>query len=218
MARKQKRSWPTPVQARSALYIDFEGRKGEPPVLLGRTRKSKVKHARSVVQVITDESLRPLGEAEGLEVLSLSAAVDSILTQAEVEQCLIVAWSSHELDVVQRDCPEHFERLKTRYVNARTLVVNWRNSRRRGKKPGTNTLPAYLAYLGYPVPEEAGPGQAGKSIKVLQDALLKRGGDPDQLTDKQRARWDALIAHNDHDCAGMRRIFVRAADEMATER
>jgi hypothetical protein len=24
-----------------------------------------------------------------------------------------------------------------------------------------------------------------------------------------------LIAHNDHDCAGMRRIFVRAADEMA---
>ncbi len=133
---KKKRSWPTPAEARSALYIDFEGRTGKPPVLLGRTRKSKVKHVGSVKQVITDESLRPLGEAEGLEVMSLSDAVESILMQAEKKQRLIVAWSNHELNVVERDCPEHLERLRARYVNARTLIVHWRNARHGGHKAG----------------------------------------------------------------------------------
>ena len=215
MARRQKRTWPTPEQARSALYIDFEGRKGQPPVLLGRTRKSKVKHANSVIQSITDESLRPLGEAEGLRIESLSTAVESILMQAEKRDRLIVAWSNHELNVIERDCPEHLERFRSRYVNARTLMVNWRNSRHGGSKPDSNTLPAWFAYLRYPVPDVAGPGQAGATIKVLQDALAKPGRGVDRLTAKQRARWDALIAHNDHDCAGMRRIFVQAADEMA---
>ena len=102
-------------------------------------------------------------------------------------------------------------------MNARTLIVHWRNARHGGAKPDTNTLSAYLAYLGYPVPDGAGPGQAGKTIKVLQDAFAKDDGRVDQLTEKQRARWAALIAHNDHDCAGMRRIFVRAADEMARD-
>jgi hypothetical protein len=213
--KKTKRAWPTPEEARRALYIDFEGRKGQPPVLLGRTRMSKVRHAHSVIQSITDPSLRPLGEAEGLRVETLSRAVESILMQAEKGSRLIVAWSNHELNVIERDCPEHLERLKARYVNARTLMVNWRNSRHRGRKPNSNTLPAWFAYLRYPVPEVAGPGQAGRSIKVLQDALAKPGGGVERLTDKQRARWEALIAHNDHDCAGMRRIFVRAADEMA---
>ena len=211
---KKKRSWPTPAEARSALYIDFEGRKGKPPVLLGRTRKSKVRHVGSVKQVIIDESLRPLGEAEGLDVMSLSDAVESILMQAEKKQRLIVAWSNHELDVVERDCPEHLERLRARYVNARTLIVHWRNARHGGHKADTNTLSAHLAFLGYPVPAGAGPGQAGKTIKLLQDAFAK-GRRVDQLTENQRARWAALIAHNDHDCAGMRRILVKAADEMA---
>jgi hypothetical protein len=214
VARKSKRLWPTPAESRSALYIDFEGRKDKPPVLLGRTRRSKVKHSRSVKQVITDESLRPLGEAEGLEVLSLADAVDRILRRAETQGRHIVAWSNHELDIVELYCPEHTDRLRRRYVNARTLMVNWRNSRHGGAKPDTNELQDYLRYLGYEVPESAGPLRAAKSIEILQNALAK-GRSVDELTPTQRARWTDLIDHNDHDCAGMRRIFIRAADEMA---
>ena len=105
--------------------------------------------------------------------MSLSDAVESILMQAEKKQRLIVAWSNHELNVIERDCPEHLERFKARYVNARTLIVHWRNARHGGDKPDKNTLSAYLAFLGYPVP--AGAGRPGGQDDQVVAGRLSQG-------------------------------------------
>ena len=60
-----------PEDARRALYIDFEGRKDQPPVLLGCTRRARV-HG-FLWQAITDPRFESLALADGLESLTLSA-------------------------------------------------------------------------------------------------------------------------------------------------
>ena len=56
-----------PDEARRALYVDFEGRKAGPPVLLGCTTKSRVRSQLSVWQAVTDPTLTPLAVADGIE-------------------------------------------------------------------------------------------------------------------------------------------------------
>ena len=203
-----------PEEARRALYIDFEGRKDRPPILLGCTRRSRVQRDSSVWQAITDPRFESLALADGLEALTLADAVARILVRAEAKNRLIVAWSQHELYVVGEHAPEHLDRFAARYVNARTFAVRWRNKCRGGAKPASNTLADYLALSGYRVPEGAGPGRAGETIGILQRAF-DLGRMPSDLTDNQLRRWRDLREHNRHDCTGMRSVCTIAADAIA---
>ncbi|HEY8192875.1 MAG TPA: hypothetical protein VIF36_03020 [Gaiellaceae bacterium] len=206
----------TPGEARRALYVDFEGRKVGPPVLLGCTTKSRVRSRLSVWQAVTDPILTPLAIADDIEALSLADAVERILVRAERKDRLIVAWSERELDVVREHCPQHLDRFEARFRNAREFAVRWRNKCHDGRRPPTNALADYLALIGYTVPEGAGPGRVGETVEIVQRVLL-RGRRVSDLTDKQLRRWDDLREHNRHDCAGMRRITILAADEIAEE-
>jgi hypothetical protein len=201
--------------ARRALYIDFEGRKDQPPILLGCTRRARVHSDLSVWQAITDPQFESLARADGLESLTLADAVARILVRAEAKDRLIVAWSQYELDVVGEYAPEHLDRFAARYVNARTFAVRWRNKCHAGARPDSNTLADYLELIGYRVPDGAGPGRAGETIGILERAL-DAGRTADSLTDNQRRRWRDLREHNWHDCAGMRSICLIAADGIAS--
>ncbi len=139
----------TPEEARRALYIDFEGRKVGPPVLLGCTRRSRVHGELSVWQSVTEPLFAPIAEADALELLDLADAVERILQRAEKGDRRIVAWSERELNVVREYCPQHLERFESRHVNARTLAERWRNkchdrqkppTRRTGRLPGSDRL------------------------------------------------------------------------------
>ena len=200
----------SPDEARRALYIDFEGSKDRPPILLGRTRWSKPSR---VWQVITDPAFAPLADAEELPLLSLSDGIDQLLRMAEKKERLIVAWSIHELDVVREYCPEHYERFEDRFVNAKLLASRWRTNCYGGDKPPTKDLATYSSSVGYQVPPEAGTGEVGTTIKVLSKAL-ESGRNYDKLTANQKRRWTNLRDHNRHDCAGMRTICLKAAREL----
>ena len=134
----------TPDEARRALYVDFEGRKVGPPVLLGCTTKSRVRSQLSVWQAVTDPILTPLAIADDIEALSLADAVERILVRAERKDRLIVAWSERELDVVREHCPQHLDRFEARFRNAREFAVRWRNKCHDGRRPPTNALADYL--------------------------------------------------------------------------
>ena len=165
-------------------------------------------------QAVTDPLFEPLAEADEIELLALPDAVERILQRAERKDRLIVAWSEHELDVVERDCPELLDRFQAKFRNARTFAVHWRNKCHEGRKPATNTLADYLALIEYQVTEGAGPGRAGETIRVVRRALEKRRGIAG-LTDNQLRRWRDLREHNLHDCAGMRTVCLQAAREVA---
>lgn len=204
----------TPAEARRALYIDFEGRKVGPPALLGCTRRSKVDGETSVWQAVTNPDFGTLAEADRIESLALADAVERILQRAESGNRRIVAWSEHELKMVREFCPQHLERFTDRYVNARSLAERWRSKCHVGPKPKPAKLTSYLELIKYRVPEAAGPDRVGPTLKIIGEAM-DRGKRADQLTDKQRQRWADLREHNRHDCVGMRRVCVLAADEIA---
>ena len=97
-ARRLTNDSPSSTPQR-ALYIDFEGRKDHPPVLLGATR---YRSAERVHQYVTDPRYIPVGSRDELEVLTFLEAVERILQRAEAHDRLIVAWTTHELDLVER--------------------------------------------------------------------------------------------------------------------
>jgi hypothetical protein len=90
------------------------------------------------------------------------------------------------------------------------IARRWRNKCHGGDNPESGRLADYLALIGYPVPDEAIGGQVGETIRVLR-RRLEQGL---QLTANQRSRWERLIEHNRHDCAGMRRLCLMGTQEL----
>lgn len=206
----------SPGDASRALYIDFEGEKDRPPVLLGCANRTGRGTKRWVWQGVTNPLFEPLARADGIELFALRDAVERILRRAERKDRLIVAWSEHELDLVKGYCPEKLDRLQSRYVSARTLAVRWRNKSHGGQKPQTNTLADYLVLIAYDVSQGARPGRAGETIRIVRNALEKGHG-IEGLTENQLRRWRDLREHNLHDCAGMRAVCLKAARELAVD-
>ena len=86
----------------------------------------------------------------------------------------------------------------------------WRNKLHGGDNPESGRLADYLTLIGYPVPDEAVAGQVGRTIRAMRRRLER--GLP--LTAAQESRWDRLVEHNRHDCAGMRRVCLLATQEL----
>ncbi len=204
----------TPAEAKRALYIDFEGRKGHPPELLGVTTVSGGPRATKVWQYVTDPRFGSLVDGTGIVLLPLPEAIERILVRARSKNRLIVAWSIHELDIVREYSPDHLEEFEARFVNAKRFAVRWRNSCHGGRRPPTNQLADFMKLIGYAVPERAGPGRAAETIKIIHKAFAK-GRSAAELTPNQKQRWLDLREHNRHDCAAMRRICRLAADDLA---
>jgi hypothetical protein len=86
----------TGAEALRALYVDFEGEKDTPPVLLGVHRRGR--GARPFVQQdVLDEGFAGLAGS----CLSLHDAVEKVVRRAEHGARRIVAWTEHELRVVR---------------------------------------------------------------------------------------------------------------------
>ena len=211
MTRDRTRRRLTPDEASRALYIDFEGRKDLPPVLLGASRFGS---AHRVHQYVTDPHFAAIADAEELEVMTLGEGVERIIQRAEKHDRQIVAWTEHELDVVRRWVPEHLDRFERRYRNALGVAKYWRNTCHETAKPSNGALVGYLDLVGYRVPEAAGVGRAAQTLDILGRAF-DRGRTASQLTANQRQRWTDLRAHNAHDCAGMRQVCLTATTQIS---
>ncbi len=198
----------TEAEALRALYIDFEGEEDKPPVLLGVHRRGR--GARPYVQQdILDDGFAGLGES----TMTLRAAVTKVLQRAERRDCRIVSWSEHELRIVatlDSDDPELLARFNARFANARAVAERWRNKLCGGTKPEPGRLVDYLALIAYPLPPDAAGGDVAKTIQAIRRTLA-RGRSP---TVAQRERWQHLLEHNRFDCAGMRRVCLRATREL----
>jgi hypothetical protein len=162
-------------EALRALYIDFEGEKDKPPVLLGVHRRGR--GARPFVYVdVVDETFARLAASSR----SLHDAVATVVRRAEHGDRRIVSWTEHDLNVVRslRDEDQDIvARFQDRYANARLVARRWRNKLHGGDNPESGRLADYLVLIGYPVPEEAAPGQVGETIRVLRHRL-ERGLSP----------------------------------------
>jgi hypothetical protein len=197
------------AEALRALYIDFEGEKDKPPILVGVLRRPGRGSKPFVHQDVVDEMFSGLAPA----FMSLHDAISKAVLRAEHGDRRIASWSEHDLRVVRTlrdEDPELVARFEARYVNALSVAKHWRNKLHGGAKPASGRLADYLVVIGYPVPEDAAPGKVGETVRVLRHRLEQ--GLP--LTTPQQARWKRLVEHNRHDCAGMRRVCIRATTEL----
>jgi hypothetical protein len=197
------------AEALRALYIDFEGQKDQPPVLLGVLRRGGKGSTPFVHQDVVDEAFASLP----VPTMSLRDAIEKAVLRAEHGDRRIVSWSQHDLEVVRtlRDHdPNLVARFEALYANALSVAKRWRNRCYGGVKPANGRLADYLALIGYPVPDDAAGGQVGETIRVLRRPLEQ--GLP--LTARQRSRWERLVEHNRYDCAGMRRVCLLATEEL----
>jgi hypothetical protein len=195
-------------EALHALYIDFEGEKDKPPVILGVHRRGR--GARPFVYVdVVDETFASLAASSR----SLHDAVATVVRRAERRDRRIVSWTEYDLKVVRTlrdEDPELVARFEARYVNALSVAKHWRNKLHGGAKPARGHLADYLPLISYSVPEDAAGGQVGETIRVVRRRLER--GLP--LNAAQRSRWERLVEHNRHDCAGMRQVCLRATREL----
>jgi len=184
------------------FYFDFEGAKDQPPVLMGYLRKEHVQ------QYVVDSTFQPAGPG----YLELRQVVKTVLTRAEKQDRRIVSWSEHDLDLVREltNEPALVGAFEARYGNGRALAARWASRTGGITKPVDGDLENYLALVGFEVPEHAGPGSVGKTVRSLR-ASLEAGRD---LTEHQLQRWADLLDHNAYDCLGARAVCIRVATDL----
>lgn len=222
----------TPEQARRAFYVDFEGRKATPDMLLGVLWQRYRKGPPSLRHYLVDPRLAPIAECievdaeiaeQEWEVKETRSAVEDILRLARRQKRLIVAWSQHDFGVIANGQPlSRFQRvyLVRLYRDGKETARKWVNRGVAGMRlpPGKkHALDRYQRMIGYDVPEEFGLGKTGENLGKLVEALEKRGS-WDALTDRQQERAREVVGHNFCDLEGMREIVIRAAEELAADR
>lgn len=206
-----------------AIYVDFEGTKLDPPSLLGVFYSDTECSEDRFVQYVIEPGLSPAGDAKPQCVnRSLEATLQEIVDLSRSEERMIVAWSSREALAVDRYSSN--SRLNEYFINhlidAKAIAKRWKQRFfPRVRFPyitgqGRHRLAAYMKLTGYPVSSSHGPGNTGQRIRYVRQQLLKRGGDYQALTSVAKAKWTNLLAHNRHDCSGMRHVFQRASEEM----
>jgi hypothetical protein len=222
----------------NAIFLDFEGRKNQPPALLGvLSAEGKYQpHQDKLVmrQDVVASGLRSaenaltligleLGVAHHLTARALGTSLRETLLRARAQGRLIVAWSQHDLDM-SLEYGNLGRTLRSemveRYRDGKKTAKRWANTLHPEFElewhtfGGKHKLAAYMEFVGVEVPGTFGPGLVAKNIKKVGDAVAKHGNF-DQLTVGQQLAWDDVLGHNAYDLLGMREVLRRATAEMA---
>ena len=194
--------------AARAIYVDFEGFKDKSPCLLGILVEGAME------QVVLDRRLFAAAGATRCRQASIEAVAGELMTRCRSEGRRLVGYSQHERRVFwQHAGIDFFEE----YRDARMIANRWSNKCRKGVVRVDNTLKSYLEAIGYPMPAALGTGNTTARLKAVIEMLERRLRYPD-LTPGVQAKWRDLLAYNRHDCCGMKKLIIRAAWGLDTER
>jgi hypothetical protein len=220
-------------EAERAIYIDFEGRQDGPPSLLGilyatdATERSGDVFEQHVLERLfwraaEERYLSTRRNTWPILATTLGRSVATLSEQLESEDRLLVAWSKHELDVIEADkeTQAHLEVIRRRYRDGKEVAKQWKRLAfpdlvfERDRRRGRNRLEQFLELIGYPVSSSHGAGNTGQRIRHLREGLSRCDGDFTRLTRTVKSKWTNLLEHNRHDCVGMRAVVLRAATEL----
>ena len=104
-------------QAKRGIYIDFEGFKDKPPAIIGLFIDGDIK------QVVLDSDFEHAARAKGLAVEDLRQVVERLKSDCERDGRFIIAFSMHELSLIERVCSIDISRY---YKNGLAIAKRWR--------------------------------------------------------------------------------------------
>jgi hypothetical protein len=148
--------------------------------------------------------------------------VASLVAHAELEDRLIVSWSSHERDLIVEfpDVPSDLkERFVKRWRDAKVTAKAWKKSGDLSPPcealpgRGRHRLDCYMREIKYCLPSYFGDRKASKRINNVREQL-RDGRSADDLTAVAKAKWTKVLNYNWHDCNGMREVTIHAAREL----
>ena len=197
----------------SGIFIDFEKTEKDPPAILGVYYPT----ANFFCQYVLTSDLRSAADAkqDRCQFSPLREVVHYLLELANDPLVRIVAWSSHELDVIRRysNLPEEdWNRLVSQYRDGRATGKKWKRTWKRSHQFKGNALKDYFSAAGYKVPRIYGSRQAAQRIRHVQNQLLRRGGDYAALTTTAKGKWTKLLNYNKDDCYGLKGIMQYAVN------
>ena len=201
----------TSSEAKSAIYLDYEGNKDKSPTLLGWAVSETYK------AVIVEPLFATCGDryrAKGIYSEDHATLVLRLITQAEDENRRIVSWSEHDFNQMAMVLkPDDIQRLLLVYRNAIRTARPWHQIKY-GKLPGSATLDYFESLTGYVVPERFGLGLVGDALRLIR-SQLKEGRDYSGLSDKARGDWVKIVKHNRHDLIGMAHVlkFITSVEQ-----
>ncbi len=200
--RREKRI--TPEEAIRAIYIDFEGFADESPAILGILCRYTFR------QVVLDPRLERAASAKDLEMTSLNAVVEELLTKCRAEDRPLVPYTQYEKLVIRQHADVDVSPV---YRDARKIARRWINAFHPDADLGERSLLNHLDFIGFERPTHLGSGvQTGRLRDVI--AGLEARGSHQRLTAVQKGKWTKILNHNRIDCCGMRDLVLRAASEL----
>ena len=189
----------TALEAKNAIYIDYEGNIKLPPTLLGWYVDGEYKA--SILESLFNTCANRY-KAKGILVEDHSKLALQLIQQAEDEGRLIVSWSEHDYLLMCKVLkPSDAERLKLVYRNAIRTARPWYRQKH-GPLPEKASLDFFEDLLDFHVPERFGLGLVGKSLLLIR-GQIKEGREYAELTNAARDGWTTVVRHNKLDLEGM---------------
>lgn len=213
-------------QVRNGLYIDFEGRgpskRGGPPpepvllgVLIGKNEFHRYIFESRFAPLVRGAKTHAVPRSARYSSGDLESTIQRLIERCEAEDRMLYAYSKHEQEVIDTWCSKPIaDRVRERLVNAKTrknVVKQWRIKCHPAIQTTPKTLQAYLDLIKYPYPEGLRGFKPADVVRRMQDAVdrTQRWGN---LTNGQRKAWLDLLRYNWHDCRGLRRLTLKAAN------
>jgi len=215
----------TKAEAARAMYVDFEGNTDTSPTLLGvlyrRDGHGDDEVSTDVVEqwvvepaffgAVDDQPGSPTGASD------LTELAVNIVRKAKRDSRRIVSWSMHDVQKFEQSLGARRrmpQALKHRHRNAIRTAETWAKAMGLADGFERNTQATYMRLVGYTVPDTAGAGTTGDSLREIRAMLETRENDWAQLTPNKRERFARVLEHNWHDLHGMRAVVMRAAGEL----
>ena len=195
----------TALEAKNAIYIDYEGNIKLPPTLIGWYVNGEYKA--SILEPLF-ETCKNRYKAKGILVEDHAQLALKLIQQAEGKGRLIVSWSEHDyLHMCKVLKPSDAERLKVVYRNAIRTAKPW-YKQKYGPLPVKASLDFFEDLLGFHVPERFGLGLVGNSLRLIRDQI-KEGRGYAELTNAARDGWTTVVRHNRLDLEGMAYVLLK---------
>jgi hypothetical protein len=201
------------MNSSTQIYIDFEGNRDSPPTFIGVLECTD--NTESFYQYILEDGFKILAPSAQHQQLK-AGTIDSILTSIHSRHSAetpIYAWSSHEQDVI--DILLSGTSLSTswnnRIIDAKKIAKRWARTKfpehqfEKTDFRGRHTLDQYLELIGYKVPTVHGAGKTGSRLTKIRE-MISTERSFDDWSPSVKSHWTKLLAHNMHDCYGMKAI------------
>ena len=177
---KRKIKYLSPEQIQRGIYIDFECLQDQAPSVLG------VLIDGAFQQYVLDDRLKEGALYSKCEFMELNALIGLIYEWANSENRYLVAWSTHELNVIQQFAGLN---VSDRYYNAKYGAKRWRRKKHPKQARAVASLSSFMVLTGYLSGAGLGKGNAAARLRYVLNQLKTRGSF-DKLTPVAKRKMD----------------------------